>query len=247
MTAFFSWSLEPEQHGLIAVLRFNRPDVGNALCEDMILDLNEYLGSLPSDIRAIVLTGEGDDFCTGFRSAPTCRISEDVVELSRLWHRLLQNLKFGSCPVVAALHGSVVGAGLEMASAAHVRIADQATAYRLAAGTDGAFRGWSEGAYTAQVVGTGRAVEMMLTGRTVYATEGQSVGLSHEVVAPGRSLEQALRRARAIAANPPNMNLFLVQAFPRISEQPWNGSAMAEILVARTMSDKEGKDEAQIE
>src|SRR6185295_15116442 len=143
-----------------------------------------------------------------------------TVEHSRMWHRVLDGLQYGTRPVVAALTGAVIGGGLEIAAACHVRVADPTAFYQLPEGRRGIFVGGGASVRVARIIGAGRTAEMMLTGRTLDAATGQALGLSHELAEPGQALARALALAETIAGNAPLSNYMIVQALPRIADMP---------------------------
>jgi enoyl-CoA hydratase/carnithine racemase len=133
---------------------------------------------------------------------------------------------------VAALHGAVVGGGLELASACHIRVADESTFYALPEGTRGIFVGGGGSVRVPKLIGVARMTDMMLTGRVYNATEGERIGLAQYVVAPGQALGKATELARRIATNAPLTNYALTHVLPRIAEQPADHGLMTEAMMA---------------
>src|SRR6202051_2731154 len=135
-------TLYAERHGAVAVLKLNRPQKRNALDDATVLGLETFFASIPDGIGAVVLAGAGDNFSAGLDLA---ELSErDVVEgieHSRFWHRVFERIEFGKVPVVAVLHGAVVGGGLEIAAAWHVRVAEASAFYALPENSRGIFVG----------------------------------------------------------------------------------------------------------
>ena len=117
-----------EQDGAIAILRLNRPHKRNALADDMVAAIDVYLSTLPEDVRAIIITGTGEHFCAGLDlSELKDRDAVQGMHHSRSWHRVFEKIQFGRVPVVAVLQGAVIGGGLELACAAHIRVAEAST------------------------------------------------------------------------------------------------------------------------
>ena len=114
---------------------------------------------------------------------------------SRMWHRAFQHIEFGKVPVVAVLHGAVVGGGLELAAAAHIRVAERSSYYALPEGSRGIYVGGGASVRLPKLIGTARVMDMMLTGRTYGAEEGQSMGLSHYLVDNGAGLAKGIELA----------------------------------------------------
>ena len=167
-----------------------------------------------------MLHGDGDHFSAGL-DLSELRINsiEDGVRHSSSWHRIFNKMEFGQVPIVAVLHGAVVGGGLELAATAHVRIAERSTFYALPEGVRGIFVGGGGSVRVPRLIGTSRMMEMMLTGHVLPAEEGQALGLSHYLVGDGEGLAKALDLAGKIAKNSWVTNFGIIQALPRIAEQ----------------------------
>ena len=131
-----------EMQGAVAVVRLCRPAKRNALNDGLIEALRDVFQNLPPEAGAAVIHGEGDHFCAGLDlSELKERDAGEGIHHSRGWHVALNAIEQGRVPVVAALHGAVVGGGLELASASHIRVADESTFYALPEGTRGIFVG----------------------------------------------------------------------------------------------------------
>src|ERR1044072_8717002 len=135
----------------------------------------------------------------------------------RPWHRAFDRIEFGSVPVVAVLHGAVVGGGLELAAAAHVRVAERNAFYALPEGSRGIYIGGGGSVRLPPLIGTGRVVGMMLDGRTLCGGEGQTIGLSQYLVDDGEGLAKGLELAHRIAGNAPFTNFAVMHLLPRIA------------------------------
>ena len=217
----------------IAVVRLARGAKRNALSDGLILALRDAFQNLPSTVRAAVLDGEGEHFCAGLDlSELKERDAGEGVHHSRMWHAALDAIQYGPVPVVAALHGAVVGGGLELASAAHIRVADATTFYALPEGTRGIFVGGGGSVRIPKLIGTARMMDMMLTGRVYNAEDGERIGLAQYRVAEGSAFDKALELATRIATNAPLTNYALTHALPRIAEQPADHGYMTEALIS---------------
>ena len=134
-------------------------------------------------------------------------------------------------PVVSVLKGGVIGGGLELAAATHVRVSEASTFYQLPEGQRGIFLGGGGSVRIPRILGSGRVVEMMLTGRSLTADEGCKWGLAHHLVADGQGLAKATELARVIASNAPATNYAIVNGISRIGEMPMGEGFFAETMV----------------
>ncbi len=217
----------------VAVIRLSRPRKRNAISDGLMLGLRRLFEELPAGVRAAVLHGEGEHFCAGLDLAELQeRDATEGLHHSRMWHAALEQVQFGRVPVVAALHGAVVGGGLELASACHVRVADETTFYALPEGSRGIFVGGGGSVRIPRLIGAARMADMMLTGRVYNAAEGERVGLAQYLVPSGQALPKALELATRIAQNAPMTNYALVHALPRIAEQPSDQGYFTEAMMA---------------
>ncbi|WP_407280244.1 crotonase/enoyl-CoA hydratase family protein [Aromatoleum evansii] len=210
-----------------------RPAKRNAISDRLLNAIDAAFAAVPEGTRVIVLGGEGDHFCAGLDlTEHQHRDPFGVMQHSRGWHRVFDRIQNGGIPVVAALHGAVIGGGLELASSAHVRVAEPNTIYQLPEGRHGIFVGGGASVRVAKIIGAGRMCEMMLTGRILESDEGQRLGLSHYLVAPGEALAKAQQLARRIAENAPMANWAMVSAVQRIDNLSSDDGLFVESLTA---------------
>ncbi|GLZ44178.1 enoyl-CoA hydratase [Actinomycetospora sp. NBRC 106375] len=230
-------SLALHRDGPVAVLRLARPDKRNALDDATVLGLETFFGSPPADVRAVVLDAEGDHFSAGLDLAELGETDAVAgVEHSRFWHRVFERIERGRLPVVAALKGAVVGGGLELAAATHVRVADPSAFYALPEGRHGLFVGGGGSVRIPRLIGVARMTDMMLTGRVLDAAEGQQLGISTYLTEPGGASAKALELAHRIAANPPSSTYAVLQALPRIAAAREDEGFLLESLMAAITS-----------
>ena len=226
-------NLHFEMHGPVAVIRLSRPAKRNALGDALILGLRNQLENLPEEARAAVIHGEGEHFCAGLDlSELKDRDAGQGLHHSRMWHAALERVQYGPVPVVAALHGAVVGGGLELASACHIRVADDSTFYALPEGSRGIFVGGGGAVRIPRLIGAARMADMMLTGRVYNAVDGERIGLAQYLVPKGQAFDKAMELACRIAENAPLTNYALMHALPRIAEQPADQGFFTEALMA---------------
>jgi enoyl-CoA hydratase/carnithine racemase len=187
-----------EQAGPVVTLRLDRPQAMNALTFDVYRELTDTLRALSdrTDVRAVVLTGTGRAFCTGgdVREIIGALLGRDetaLLEFTTLTCDLIRAMRALPRPIVAALNGTVAGAGAAIALAADFRVA--ADTARIAflfvkVGLAGADMG---AAYLLpRMVGLGRATELLMTGDFIEADEALRIGLYNRVV-PAEELPAA--------------------------------------------------------
>jgi enoyl-CoA hydratase/carnithine racemase len=236
-------SLAAERRDDIAILTLSRPEKRNALDDTTVLGIEAFFSTLLDDIKAVVIHGAGEHFSAGLDLGElTERNVTEGIHHSRMWHRAFEHIEFGKVPVVAVLHGAVVGGGLELAAAAHVRVAERSAYYALPEGSRGIYVGGGASVRLPRLIGVSRMQEMMLTGRSYGAEDGQAIGLSHYLVEPGTGLAKGIELAKHIATNAPLTNYAIVQALPRIAESDPASGYLAESLMAAIA---QGSDEAK--
>ena len=217
----------------VATLSLARPDRRNALSEALVEEIGAFFAAPPEGVSAAVLQGGGDHFCAGLDlSEHRERSALEVMDNSQIWHRAFDQVERGRIPVVSALHGAVIGGGLELAMSTHVRVADPSALYALPEGRLGIFVGGGGSVRVARVLGVDRMREMMLTGRRLDAGDGQRLGLSHELAEPGQAQAKARELALRIAANSTVANRLILAALPHIGDMAADGGLWAESLVA---------------
>src|SRR5260221_3348506 len=187
--------IELEREGGIARIFLNRPEKVNALDSRMLESLAEHLERLAAEdgLRVVLLAGRGKVFCGG----------ADVGELASLdqssapafvakVHRVCGALRALRVPVVARLHGAVIGAGLEIAAACDLRIAAQGTRFAMPEVRLG-IPSVVEAALLPRLIGSGRAAWLVLTGEPIDAERACAWGLVEELCAAA-ALDQATDR-----------------------------------------------------
>ena len=194
----------------VATITLNRPDRLNALTFEVYAELRDAFATLDTEpgVRAIVITGAGRAFCSGgdvedIIGALFSRDANGLLEFTRMTCDLILNIRRCRRPVVAALNGTVAGAGAVIAAACDVRIAAESAKIAFLftrVGLSGADMGaaW----LLPRLVGLGRASELLLTGDFVDARTAERIGLYQKVVADGQALVEATTLATRIARGP---------------------------------------------
>ncbi len=198
-----------QTQGHIAIIRLNRPEVKNTFSNEMLTLWHQFLEKArdDSDIRVIIVTGEGDTFCSGGNIRDMAEGKLRMWDMKRfLWegvHRIALTLEDLDKPVIAAINGSAMGAGLDMAMMCDLRVcSDQAKLSEsyillgLVPGDGGAY-------FLPRLVGLGKAMELLLTGDVLTPQEALEIGLVNQVVPHERLMEETMKLAEKIASKPP--------------------------------------------
>lgn len=216
------------------IATLNRPEKRNALNAETVEELvTLFSGAMAAGARAIVLAGAGDHFCAGLDLVEHHRADRSPAEFWQLclrWHEAFNKMEYGGVPVIAALKGAVVGGGLELASAAHIRVADASTYFALPEGQRGLFTGGGATIRVADLVGKARMIDMMLTGRVYQGQAAVDLGLAQYLVED--SMAQALALARRCAENLPLTNFAICSAISHMQNMSALDAAYAEACVA---------------
>ena len=205
--------LRYEQEDALAIVTLDRPDARNAYSEAMVESLIAAFDRAEADdaVRCIVLTGAGRSFHAGgdlkrmrdasgmFEGGPVALRRKYIEGIQRVPRRLAACDK----PVIAAINGAAIGAGLDLACMCDLRVAASGAKLGSTFVKVGLVPGDGGAYFLARTIGFARALEMVLTGRVVAAEEALSMGLVHAVVEPDALLPEAKARARMIAANAP--------------------------------------------
>ena len=196
--------------GRVATITLNRPEKKNPLTFESYCELKDLFGALrqASDVRAVVLTGESGNFCSGgdvFEIIePLTRMSApDLLAFTRMTGDLIKAIRLAPQPVIAAIDGVCTGAGAMLALAADLRLGTERakTAFLFTrVGLAGADMGAC--GLLPRLIGQGRATELLLTGRTMTADEGAAWGFYNALVSPDAILAEAQALARSLADGP---------------------------------------------
>lgn len=194
----------------VATLTLNRPERLNALTFEVYAELRDTFAALDTEpgVRAIVLTGAGRGFCSGgdvedIIGALFSRDAAGLREFTRMTCDVILNLRRCRRPVIAALNGTVAGAGAVIAAACDFRIAAESAKIAflfVRVGLSGADMGASW--LLPRLVGLGRATELLMTGEFMDARRAWEIGLYHRVVAQEHVLKEATEFASKLARGP---------------------------------------------
>jgi enoyl-CoA hydratase/carnithine racemase len=219
--------------GSVAILMFCRPEKRNAINDSTLQELRAFFAAPPQGVRVAVLAGEGGNFSAGLDlSEAVQRDSTGVFQHSRSWHEVMELMQFGGLPIVSVMEGAVMGGGLEIAAATHVRVAEPNVKFQLPEGKRGIFVGGGATARISRIIGPDRMTEMMLTGRIYGGEEGVRLGLAHYLVGEGEGLAKAKELAINIASNSSLINQMVIQGISRINDMGRSDGLYVESLTA---------------
>jgi len=188
----------------VGVLQLNRPNVLNALTFGLMSELVNGLEELDKDeeVRVIILTGSGRAFAAGADLAEMSQLTPVDLMLGRrfeLWDRIRKISK----PMIAAVGGYCLGGGNELAMTCDIIIASEAATFGQPEVNVGIIPGAGGTQRLIRVVGKYKAMEMILTGKSISADEAYRVGLANRVVPPESLMDEAKKIAADIASKPP--------------------------------------------
>jgi enoyl-CoA hydratase/carnithine racemase len=205
-----SFRYRVDQPAGVATITLDRPERLNALTFEVYAELRDTFAALDTEpgVRAVVITGAGRAFCSGgdvedIIGALFARDRRGLREFTRMTCDVVRNIRRCRRPVVAALNGTVAGAGAVIATACDLRIAAESAkiAYLFTrVGLSGADMGvaW----LLPRIIGLGRATELLLTGEFIDAETAHRIGLYHRVVPQDRVLPEATAVAQRLAKGP---------------------------------------------
>ena len=197
------------KQGSVAEIALNRPRVINAYNVQMRDEIYDTLEAVrdDTDVRAVVLRGEGErGFCAGadlteFGTAPSIAIARQVRWERDIWGLFLSVRK----PLVAALHGYIIGSGVEIACLCDIRIASEDATFSMPEVALGMIPAAGGTQTLPRTIGSAKALEMVLTNRQVDAQEARRMGLVHRVVPREALLDEAWRVAEELASRSPEV------------------------------------------
>jgi enoyl-CoA hydratase len=205
-----------ERDAAVAVVTLNRPDALNALSIPLLTDLDQALTMLAADVavRAVVITGAGDKaFAAGADIRELAALSAiDAGAHAAFGQRVLTHLEQFSKPVIAAINGFALGGGCELALSCSLRVASETARLGQPEINLGIIPGFGGTQRLPRLIGRGRALDLLLTGRLVTAREALELGLVNRVVAEGDLKTTTWQLAAELASKPAVAIRFLLQA-----------------------------------
>ncbi|MDH5507649.1 MAG: enoyl-CoA hydratase-related protein [Anaerolineae bacterium] len=207
-----------------AHISLNRPKSGNALDAGLIQDFSQAMLRCDEDkgIRAVLLSGEGKTFCVGgdltHFAAHIDNLPFHIKDIIIHLHNAITRMTRMEAPVVAAVHGNIAGAGVSLLCAADITLAAESTTFNMAYTAVGLSPDGSSTYFLPRAVGLKRALELMLSNRTISAQEALALGLVSEVVPDGALMARAGELAGRLAAGP----TLALGAAKRLLRESWS-------------------------
>jgi 2-(1,2-epoxy-1,2-dihydrophenyl)acetyl-CoA isomerase len=201
-------TVKVETHGAVAVVTIDRPENANTLTVQVGMDLLAAAMTCGrnSAVRAVVLTGAGRHFCFGgdLRAmiARGGAIDAYISELTGYLHAAISYFVRMDAPVIAAVNGTAAGGGVGFVAMADLALAGESSKFTLAYTGVALAPDCSTSFFLPRILGTKRAMELMLTNRTLTASEALDWGLINKVVPDAEVLGEAMRIAAELAAGP---------------------------------------------
>lgn len=202
-------NIEVKDQDAIRIITVHRPNFLNALNRETIGELGDALKEAKEDthVRCLIVTGSGDKaFVAGadIKEFAGFDVREGQALSANGQRTLFDRLEQLGKPSIAAVNGFALGGGLELAMCCHMRIASDNARLGLPEVTLGVIPGYGGTQRLANLVGKGKAIEMITTGAMITAEDAHHWGLVNKVVSQDELMEHALEMASKIAANSPS-------------------------------------------
>jgi enoyl-CoA hydratase len=236
-----------ESHDRIGVIKMNRPEVRNALNWETWMELEDILKRLHGEphLRVGIITGVGDEaFIAGADiQMLKNRTPQDAINASKKANEILLFMESMEKPIIAAINGWALGGGCEIALACDIRIASEKAQIGQTEVRVGIMPGYGGNVRLMRLIGSGRAKEMIYTGRTVNAQEAERIGLVNRVVPHEKLMDEAMAMARQIASGPAAIHFAkqsMFQATQHLFKEALNQDSEIYGEVYKTKDFKEG-------
>lgn len=204
-----------EVDGNVGILTINRPKALNSLNGATLNDIENCLDkNLNESVKALVVTGAGEkSFVAGADIAEIHELNAQTgLTFTERGNRLFSKIESLSIPVIAAVGGFALGGGCELAMACHIRIASEKAKFGQPEIKLGIIPGYGGTQRLARLVGSGRALDLLLTGRMIDANTALQWGLANEIVAPDQTLGRAKELAGQLAQCAPLARRAILEA-----------------------------------
>jgi 2-(1,2-epoxy-1,2-dihydrophenyl)acetyl-CoA isomerase len=213
-------AIETTRDGAVATVTVNRPDKLNALDRATRWELTDALRDVAADdtVRAVVLTGTGRAFCVGQDLAAVEELERADETVAGSYNPIVQTIAEMPKPVVAAVNGLAVGAGMGLALACDLRLAADTASFSCAFGKVGLVPDTAVSWYLVRELGYARAFSLAASGRSVPAAEALALGLLSEVVPADELTTRAHGTAELLAAGSASALALMKRQFRTVGE-----------------------------
>ena len=194
----------------VGIITFNRPEAANAMSPECAAELNQVSLEVEgnSDVRAVVITGNGKMFCAGGDLSAFAAAGDGarklILQMTGDLHMGLSRLARNRAPVIAAVNGTAAGAGFSLVMSCDLAVSAQSAVYTMAYTNAGLSPDGSSTYYMPRKIGDRRTRELMLTNRVLKADEALQWGIVNSVVADDDLLSEAMKLAGKISQGPTN-------------------------------------------
>jgi enoyl-CoA hydratase len=206
----------------VGIIKVNRPEVRNVLNWETWMELEDALKRLHEDpnLRVGIITGVGDEAFIGGADLRMLkeRSPQDAVKASKKANEILLFMESMDEPMIAAINGWALGGGCEIALACDIRIASERAQIGQTEARVGIMPGYGGNVRLIRLIGSGRAKEMIYTGRIVKAQEAERIGLVNRVVPHEKLMEEAMALAGEIGKGPAAIHLAKKSMFQAIQK-----------------------------
>lgn len=199
--------LKVEKEGYVGIITINRPEVLNALSSEVLKEIKRAAEYMEKDdeVRVVIITGAGEKAFVAGADIKEMQPLNAVEgrNFGKLGQEVFRYLETMEKPVIAAVNGFALGGGCELAMAADIRLASEKARFGQPEVTLGIIPGFGGTQRLSRLIGEGRAMELILTGRMITAEEALRIGLVNAVYPPDKLMEEARKMAEMIAKNAP--------------------------------------------
>ena len=204
----------------VATLTFNRPEVRNSLDTETLKEIHRAMGILEDnpDAGALVITGAGEAFCAGVNlKGYSIERQEELRtgfrEVAMWWHQMLHRVARLPMPVLAAVNGIAVGGGLGLTLVSDMAICNEKAKFYASWMSNGMANNGGSSYTLTKIVGFRKAMELMLTNRTLNAYEAEEWGIINRVYEGEQFTKMTASIARQLADGPTHLQAFVKETF----------------------------------
>jgi len=186
-------------------IRLNRPEKRNAMSATMLTEIDAALGEVEQDknIRAILLSGEGKDFCSGIDLGQVDRVEGDGANRVRTIEAIFQRLERLPVPTIAAVRGAALAGGLQLALHCDLRLASQTARMGMTLGRVGLMVPFDFTRKLIEIIGSPNTAMVLYSAEAFEASRALAMGMVHQVFEDGRLEDEARALAEKVASNAP--------------------------------------------